>query len=522
MTQDTLLFVYALTVMGFFSSRWMLKLAPLRSELAVKTMLATLLAALVALAGAGFVPLTPALAWPFIAVAALYIAGPLVLPALVRARNYRLALGLTGALYWSTESRAAVRRLLAQAALQRADAEAALMLMGEQDDSLLRIQAYALQERWHEVLALAAPDVSGPHSSDNVFLAYGARVWALSELGEVERAEDELEGMRALWQERGQGPLGYRSISLGEARLHAAKGDFEGARHKLQDEGLPGVPPYLALMILGRAAERGQRLEQAGAIYKQAYRVAPEGLRPLIAQRLAAYGPFEPEPQEAAAKVSVATLSLALFLVAAYGLQVWIDGRYGSNVANLVAGFLLNFPGVPESDAPWRFMSYAFVHGGIFHIGFNVWVLYDIGRLYEARRNWGSLVAAFVVGTLAGAYMTLLAQGGDMLVLVGASGGVLGIAGALLADTWNSRNPGDRLLSASLLRWIALLMAFSLLIPQVSLWGHAGGIVGGLLWGFLRQGLARLPWLDRVAGSAGLLVMLVALAMAAQWLVRYS
>jgi membrane associated rhomboid family serine protease len=63
--------------------------------------------------------------------------------------------------------------------------------------------------------------------------------------------------------------------------------------------------------------------------------------------------------------------------------------------SSIAAAFGLGVPGFPFSDAWWRYLSYAFVHGGIIHIGFNVWVLLDLGRVYEARRGWGDLMAAF-------------------------------------------------------------------------------------------------------------------------------
>ena len=76
------------------------------------------------------------------------------------------------------------------------------------------------------------------------------------------------------------------------------------------------------------------------------------------------------------------------------------------------------------------------------HVGFNLWVLFDIGRMVEVRRGPGYLAAAFVAGTAMGAYLTSVAQAGETLVLVGASGGVLGVAGALLADVAAGRGAG--------------------------------------------------------------------------------
>jgi hypothetical protein len=49
-------------------------------------------------------------------------------------------------------------------------------------------------------------------------------------------------------------------------------------------------------------------------------------------------------------------------------------------------------------------------------------------------------------------------------------------------------------------------------IPNVSLWGHVGGVVGGLLWGFARQGLPAGAGLDRMAGGAAVAALALAFA----------
>ena len=122
---------------------------------------------------------------------------------------------------------------------------------------------------------------------------------------------------------------------------------------------------------------------------------------------------------------------------------------------------------------------------------------------------------------MAGAFLTVLVGSSGPLILVGASGGILGMAGALLADAWRGQTQQDRLMTRSLVQWMALIVVFSLAVPGVSLWGHVGGVVGGLLWGFVRQGLPRLPAVDLTAGLLSIGLMVYALAQAASVFVRY-
>src|SRR5690606_40255079 len=125
------------------------------------------------------------------------------------------------------------------------------------------------------------------------------------------------------------------------------------------------------------------------------------------------------------------------------------------------------------------------------------------------RSGWGDLLTAFLAGTVGGALLTGVMQVGQPLILVGASGGILGVAGALLASALRRRNAADTVLLKSLLQWMALIMLFSVL-PGVSLWGHAGGLLGGFAFGLLR-GRIEGEVVGRVAGTISAAALAVAL-----------
>ena len=95
---------------------------------------------------------------------------------------------------------------------------------------------------------------------------------------------------------------------------------------------------------------------------------------------------------------------------------------------------------------------------------------------------------------------------------------------ALLAGRVALRGRGaqDRALTRSLLQWIAFIVLFSVAIPNVSLWGHVGGLLGGLLWGFVRQGLPQTRGLDRAAGVLSVGLLAYALYGSVTWLLRYG
>lgn len=510
------LFLIVVAVAGLSATRWAARLAPLASELPAKVLIATLLAGLAAAAEVGWLRAPAALSLTALVLAPIFVFAPLLLVYLVRAGGWRPARALTHLLYWTAEGRAALGRLLAQAALQEGDPEAALAL-APKHDALLLSQAHLLEGDWQAVLDVDAPHPAGP-ASDNAHLIAAARIEALLELGRVEQARHEAQALRTRFEAGAQGPLGHRAVVLSEARLKAHEGDFEGAR-KLLEQPLVGVRPATLYRLLGQGAERAGRPDVAAKAYGAAHTSAKGRQRGRVEEDLARLGVPAPPRVRQLTRQPLATYLLAGSLAVAYLVQVLFDDRYGLvramgqlfEPSGVVAGFLQGLPALPAHDAWWRYLSYAFLHGNLVHIGFNLWVLFDIGRLYERRRGWGDLLASFVVGTAAGAYLTTIFQAGQDLILVGASGGILGVAGALLAEALFSRAAADRLLLRSLLQWMALLLIFSIAMPQVSLWGHAGGVLGGFVYGLVRTRLSLGARFSQAAGMLSVGLMLLAL-----------
>ncbi|MDN3554380.1 rhomboid family intramembrane serine protease [Halomonas maura] len=147
----------------------------------------------------------------------------------------------------------------------------------------------------------------------------------------------------------------------------------------------------------------------------------------------------------------------------------------------------------------WQLLSYAFLHGSLFHLAINMFVLWMFGSPLE--RDWGSQRFAiyYVLCVLAaGAVQLVVVSTGDFAPTVGASGGVYAL---LLA--FGMRYPN---------RYILLLIPpipmkakyFVIVIGLVELWSgiagtrqgvahfaHLGGMLAGLA---LILAWRRPPW----------------------------
>lgn len=140
----------------------------------------------------------------------------------------------------------------------------------------------------------------------------------------------------------------------------------------------------------------------------------------------------------------------------------------------------------------WRMPASVFIHGGLIHLGVNMWCLYSIGPLVE--RLFGNLAfaALYLAAGIGGAIASMATL--PFRVSVGASGAIFGILGALLAFLIVHRRsvPSSVLkpLRSSALSFVIFNTLFGAAVPNIDQSAHMGGLATGFLGGIL---LTR-PW----------------------------
>lgn len=80
--------------------------------------------------------------------------------------------------------------------------------------------------------------------------------------------------------------------------------------------------------------------------------------------------------------------------------------------------------------APWTFVTYMFVHGGLFHLAFNMLLLFFLGSAVEQRMGSRVFILFYLYCGIGGPILSLLlsASGVAVAPFVGASAAVLGVA----------------------------------------------------------------------------------------------
>jgi len=146
-----------------------------------------------------------------------------------------------------------------------------------------------------------------------------------------------------------------------------------------------------------------------------------------------------------------------------------------------------NFGPKTMSGQWWRLVSSMFLHFGFLHILFNMWVLWDLGRLMERLVGNVGFALLYLVSGIAGSIASLAWN--PNVVSAGASGAVFGVAGALVGFMAFRRDtiPLSVLkpLGSSMGAFLVYNLAFGVIMPGIDMAAHVGGLVTGFLCGLI-------------------------------------
>lgn len=134
-------------------------------------------------------------------------------------------------------------------------------------------------------------------------------------------------------------------------------------------------------------------------------------------------------------------------------------------------------PGIVDGEW-WRLVTGGFLHSGFIHIGFNMYLLWQLGRQMERVLGELDFFAVYMTCLLGGSFGAMLLSPSS--AHGGASGAVFGLFGAT-ALLYRSRGIG--LFDTGLGMLIGLNLLFTFGIPGVSVGGHIGGFLTGIAIG---------------------------------------
>lgn len=164
----------------------------------------------------------------------------------------------------------------------------------------------------------------------------------------------------------------------------------------------------------------------------------------------------------------------------------------GANVAFYLYGIVTGlyrwqttyglWPAIADQE-PWRWVTSGFVHGSLWHIGINMFVLYQFGSQLEqvmGRLRYGILYGVSLIG--GSAAVQVLAAPNSLHL--GASGAIFGLFGAYGLLLYKLKLPWQSMAATA-----GIWLAVGFFLPGISWEGHIGGLFLGVATMLVMMGL---------------------------------
>ncbi|HPN86941.1 MAG TPA: rhomboid family intramembrane serine protease [Smithella sp.] len=179
--------------------------------------------------------------------------------------------------------------------------------------------------------------------------------------------------------------------------------------------------------------------------------------------------------------------------VALYIFSIFLDpqgifggsGPFGilapSNQSLFLLGASGTFP-VIGAHRFWTLISASFLHGGIFHILFNMMALYQLGPFIIREFGFHRFINLYIVTGICGFSVSVLS---GTPFTIGASAAICGLIGAII---YYGKSRGDSYGEAiykQAMGWVIALVIFGLIFRGIDNWAHAGGLLSGIGFSFL-------------------------------------
>jgi rhomboid protease GluP len=131
----------------------------------------------------------------------------------------------------------------------------------------------------------------------------------------------------------------------------------------------------------------------------------------------------------------------------------------------------------------WRLVTAGYLHGGLFHIFMNAWVLMDVGAMVEEIYGPARMFVFYTVANIGGFYLSYL---WSPVPSMGASAAIMGLIAVMIAYGMQHRSAVGDAIKGQYIRWVIWILIIGLLPGfNVDNAAHIGGLIAGFAIGYL-------------------------------------
>jgi rhomboid protease GluP len=157
-------------------------------------------------------------------------------------------------------------------------------------------------------------------------------------------------------------------------------------------------------------------------------------------------------------------------------------------------------------------LSANYLHGGILHILFNMYAFKQLAPL--VAREFG-ISRMFIIYTASGIIGFWISNFFRVYLTIGASASVCGLIGAMLFYGKSRGGVYGQAIYRQLGGWVIFLFLFGFIVPGINNWGHGGGVLAGILFGFILSYQEKKP--ERLVHKTMAVICIIATAAILGW-----
>jgi len=179
--------------------------------------------------------------------------------------------------------------------------------------------------------------------------------------------------------------------------------------------------------------------------------------------------------------MGIISINIIMYILTAY-LSLAAQGSIFTSDTNVLIFLGAKVNNLISQGQYFRLFTCMFLHGGIVHIGVNMYSLYAIGPMVEKVYGKAKFIAIyFGAGIVASIFSYIFSTS----VSIGASGAIFGLLGAVLVFAIKSKGKTGNAFIRSILSVIVINIFIGATLPNIDNFAHMGGLLGGMLIAFL-------------------------------------
>lgn len=168
---------------------------------------------------------------------------------------------------------------------------------------------------------------------------------------------------------------------------------------------------------------------------------------------------------------------ITYFLIALNVLFYFVPLLFGDD-STIIASYCVHGPSIRNGEY-YRLLTGIFLHGSIWHLGFNCYALYSVGSQIENYLGRMKYICIYLFSGVIGSLFSMSFSG--TAASIGASGAIFGLMGALLYFGYYYRIYLGNVAKTQILPLILLNLGMGFMLSGVDNFAHIGGLVGGLM-----------------------------------------